>query len=109
MVQLRPRQLARARQPADPVDDLPELSWHEVADAVALHAGHLDDLQQAVLVDAITQGRPIKIAYTNATGAASIRVIEPLDLDEHLLTAWCHLRDEERAFALDRVDAVYPG
>jgi predicted DNA-binding transcriptional regulator YafY len=48
------------------------------------------------------------VDYTTAAGTPSRRVIEPAELDRHLLTAWCHLRDEERVFALDRIDGVWP-
>jgi hypothetical protein len=79
-----------------------------VADAVALHAAHLDGAQQRLLAEAIEAGTPILVDYTTAAGTPSRRVIEPAELDRHLLTAWCHLRDEERVFALDRIDGVWP-
>jgi len=77
-----------------------------VAAAIDLHAPHLSGAEQALLADSITGGTAVRISYTNAGGRSSARVVEPIELDRHLLTAWCHLRDEERMFALDRIDAV---
>lgn len=76
--------------------------------AVRRHAGHLDAEQQRALAVAVDQGSPVRIAYRNAAGKASDRVVEPFDLDGHLLVAWCRLRDDERIFALPRIDAVSP-
>jgi predicted DNA-binding transcriptional regulator YafY len=78
------------------------------AEAVAVHAAHLGDAEQRLLINAIEAGSPVRIDYTTAGGTPSTRVIEPVQLDRHLLTAWCHLRDEDRVFALDRIDAVAP-
>jgi predicted DNA-binding transcriptional regulator YafY len=75
---------------------------------VTSHAAQLDHTEQVALATAITRGTPIRIEYTTAGGRSSARTVEPLDLEDHLLIAWCHLRDDERAFALDRIDAVGP-
>ncbi|HEX2355912.1 MAG TPA: helicase-associated domain-containing protein [Micromonosporaceae bacterium] len=98
------------RRPAPPPSRASgnEVSAADAARAVTTHAGHLDHPEQVALATAITRGTPIRIEYTTASGRSSSRTIEPLDLDDHLLIAWCHLRDGERAFALDRIDAVHP-
>jgi hypothetical protein len=80
----------------------------EVARAVDRHAAHLDVTEQRLLRNAIIRGAGVKISYRNASGDFSTRVVEPIGLERHLLVAWCHLRDEERAFALDRIEAVSP-
>jgi hypothetical protein len=79
-----------------------------VARAVDRHAVHLNVTEQRLLRNAIIRGAGVKISYRNASGDFSIRVVEPIGLERHLLVAWCHLRDEERAFALDRIEAVSP-
>lgn len=79
-----------------------------VADAVRRHASQLDDYEQGLLIEAINEGTPVTIDYTDASGRSSTRVVEPLDLDRHLLVAWCHRRGEERMFALDRIATVLP-
>jgi len=51
---------------------------------------------------------PVKITYRDAGGEVTQRVIEPLSIDGHVLEAWCHLRDDERVFALSRISSVVP-
>ena len=50
----------------------------------------------------------MRIDYRDSGGDFSTRVIEPLELDQALLTAWCQLRDAERMFSLDRIESVSP-
>jgi hypothetical protein len=76
--------------------------------SIVRYAGHLTGAEQAHLLAAIEDGSPIEISYTNAQGSGSVRVVEPIDLEDHLLVAYCQLRAEERAFALDRIHAVAP-
>ena len=68
----------------------------------------LDCPRQKTIADAVASGTPVHIRYTNARGVSSDRLIEPLEVDGHLLEAWCHLRDDERIFALARIEAVSP-
>jgi predicted DNA-binding transcriptional regulator YafY len=77
-----------------------------VGEFVDLYAGHLGDGQRRLLADAIEMGSQVTIDYIDSGGYSSTRVIEPLELDRHLLTAWCHLRSDERVFALDRIETV---
>jgi hypothetical protein len=93
------------RDPDAPEADAPET----VATAVDLFAWRLEAGQRRLLTRAIELGAPVRIDYTDAGGFPSTRLIEPLELDRHLLTAWCHLREDERVFALDRIGAVLPG
>ncbi|MEV1288670.1 helicase C-terminal domain-containing protein [Micromonospora sp. NPDC049679] len=76
--------------------------------AVRRHAARLNDAEQQLLVGAIGTGEPVRIDYRNASGGFSTRVVQPMEVERHLLVAWCHLREEERAFALDRIEAVSP-
>jgi Helicase conserved C-terminal domain len=118
-----PRALAKAllaghRAPNDPAqhelaldppyedDPLPDVD--DADGAIVRHAGHLSESEQALLLAAVEDGTPIEIGYTNAQGTSSVRVVEPIDLDDHLLVAWCRLRDDERAFVLDRIQWVEP-
>lgn len=49
----------------------------------------------------------ISFSYTDAKGAPSRREVDPLSIvfmqNAHMLMAWCHLRDDFRAFRLDRM------
>ena len=64
----------------------------------------------ALLADAISARRVLRLRYTDRDGAASTRDVEPLGFvgssTGWYLLAWCRLRDGIRAFRLDRVDRV---
>ena len=92
------------------VPDLPEEpdEPRRVAEVVRRHAGSLPGPQQEMLTRAIVAGGPVRIDYRDSGGDFSTRVIEPLELDQVLLTAWCQLRDAERMFSLDRIESVSP-
>jgi hypothetical protein len=75
---------------------------------ISAYAPQLSAGEQRMLSYAVSHGTRVQIQYTNAEGNPSARVIEPLGVYGHLVEAWCHLRDEERMFALDRIDAVGP-
>lgn len=64
--------------------------------------------EQRLLSHAIDHGTPVLISYTNAQGNRSERVIEPIELYGRVVEAWCRLREEERVFALDRIESVAP-
>ena len=51
---------------------------------------------------------PVSITYRSATGGTTTRTISDIELVNGLLYAWCHLRDDDRVFAIDRVQAVSP-
>lgn len=62
----------------------------------------LSDMQMA-----ITNFRQTEIAYEAKSGKQTIRKIEPVAIysfnDKWIMIAWCHLRDDYRAFRLDRI------
>ncbi|MGI5213917.1 helicase C-terminal domain-containing protein [Plantactinospora sp. CA-290183] len=116
-VELAARLLAAAAPEPEPEPDghlapviaLPLAAGTQVERAVRGHCGQLDPEEQRLLSTAIERGTPVKIDYRDSGGGFSSRLVEPIDLDGHLLTAWCHLRDDERMFVLDRIQAVGPG
>jgi predicted DNA-binding transcriptional regulator YafY len=60
-----------------------------------------------VFDDAIANDLPVHIEYVNKRGERSSRLINPTEIvDDRILLAWCHLRNEERAFALNRILSV---
>jgi predicted DNA-binding transcriptional regulator YafY len=63
-----------------------------------------------VIEDALATRHVLRLDYVDKHGVPSERVVEPvmfLARDEYwYLVAWCRLRDELRAFRLDRVVAV---
>lgn len=76
--------------------------------AVRRYAHRLRPAEQAALAAAAVRGTPVRIDYRDRSGEVTSRIIEPIDLDQWLLVAWCHLRGEERTFGLDRIEAVSP-
>jgi hypothetical protein len=101
-----------AEEPDDLSGYLDQAEEHDELEEAAAYivrfATQLSHEEQVLLLASIDDGAPLKISYTNAGGESSVRVIEPLGLDNHRLVAWCTLRDEERMFSLDRIHAVSP-
>jgi predicted DNA-binding transcriptional regulator YafY len=56
---------------------------------------------------AILEGRVVTLQYVDRNGAVSDRMVEPLavvgDAPHWYLWGWCRLRDEPRAFRIDRI------
>ena len=75
---------------------------------LAALAPHLSAGERHLLSHAIDHGTPVLIRYTNAHGNRSERVIEPIEVYGRVVEAWCRLREEERMFALDRIESVAP-
>ncbi|GAA0729607.1 hypothetical protein Drose_32880 [Dactylosporangium roseum] len=62
--------------------------------------------QARLLADAIERGTPVRIRYVDAAGRSSDRVIDHPELAGSVVEAWCRLRRDDRAFALDKIVAV---
>ncbi|HTF51262.1 MAG TPA: helicase-associated domain-containing protein [Pseudonocardia sp.] len=111
---LGPEQLAsvlcRAGQPTDrPVSAQIELALPGfVASAVLAQATQLTPGEMAILSDAIERRHPVRIDYLSGSDRMTSRVVDPIDLEHDLLTAWCRLREDERTFLLGRIAAVRP-
>lgn len=60
------------------------------------------------LAHAIDHEEAVTIEYTAASGNTTIRTLTRLELDAPYLYAWCHLRDDDRVFALSRIHGVMP-
>jgi predicted DNA-binding transcriptional regulator YafY len=61
----------------------------------------------AAVEQAILEGRVVTLQYVDRNGAVSDRKVEPLavvgDAPHWYLWGWCRLRDEPRAFRIDRI------
>jgi predicted DNA-binding transcriptional regulator YafY len=59
---------------------------------------------------AIREARKLRIAYVDANGTASARVIRPIAMEYYmeatLICAWCELRQDYRHFRADRIGAA---
>ncbi len=60
----------------------------------------------AALRAAAAEGRPVWIGYVNAQGQASKRIVEPLQVEGGMFTAFDHRRDEVRTFAIHRITGL---
>ncbi|HTF10213.1 MAG TPA: helicase-associated domain-containing protein [Asanoa sp.] len=103
MLWLVPEVGAAETEPAE--DDDPIAA---VAAVVRRHTPQLDQRQRDMLVYAIAVGGQVTIDYRTAAGDFSSRVVEPLELDGKRMVAWCHLREDERVFGLNRIERVRP-
>ena len=60
----------------------------------------------AFLQQAARERRQVWLGYVDAQGRATSRVVEPRGVEGGFITAWDHLRQEDRTFALHRVTGV---
>jgi predicted DNA-binding transcriptional regulator YafY len=60
----------------------------------------------AAMQTAVLTGAQLWIGYVNAEGSASQRVVEPVRVEGGYVTAYDHLREEVRTFALHRITGV---
>jgi hypothetical protein len=89
-------------------DGLPAARPPDVAAQLAEFAGHLTREQRRLLARAIERQQPVAISYTSLDGEQTVRVIDSIELERTHLVAWCQLREDERRFALRRIEAVAP-
>jgi len=100
------RELAEALLSTVGRSDRGELTATEAA--VEAFGVRIDPVQQRQLAFAIDQQVPVKITYQSASGGVTTRVISDIELVNGLLYAWCHLRDDDRVFSIDRIQSVVP-
>ena len=60
----------------------------------------------AFLQDAARQGRQVWVGYVDAQGRSTSRVVEPRSVEGGYVTAYDHLRREDRTFSIHRVTGV---
>ena len=60
----------------------------------------------AFLQDAARQGRQVWVGYVDAQGRSTSRVVEPRSVDGGYVTAYDHLRREDRTFSIHRITGV---
>lgn len=60
---------------------------------------------RALLDRALAESRQVRLEYfaSSRAGAATDRVVDPWDFQSDLLRGYCHLRQGERTFAVDRI------
>jgi hypothetical protein len=60
------------------------------------------------LAEALENQTPVRIVYVDGDGRRTDRLVEPQEIDGYRLLAYCHLRQDDRAFSLSRIRAVTP-
>ncbi|WP_203916468.1 helicase-associated domain-containing protein, partial [Rugosimonospora africana] len=75
---------------------------------IQARATALDEDEQRLLAHAIDSGGAVRIAYVDGDGRSTVRVIEEIELAGGAIEAWCRLREDERMFMLNRIEAVAP-
>jgi hypothetical protein len=60
----------------------------------------------AFLHQAVREGRQVWLGYVDAQGRPTSRVVEPKTVDGGYVTAYDHLRQEDRTFSLHRITGV---
>ncbi|HVM21548.1 MAG TPA: WYL domain-containing protein [Egibacteraceae bacterium] len=60
---------------------------------------------RVLLGRAVTEARQVRLEYftSSRAGAKTDRVVDPWSFDDDLLRGYCHLRQGERTFAVDRI------
>ncbi|WP_086821836.1 helicase-associated domain-containing protein [Allokutzneria sp. NRRL B-24872] len=77
-------------------------------EALRQHNGSLSDAELELLADAVDNGGDVRIAYSDQTGAFTIRNIQPEEINDRWLESWCYLREAERGFAIAKIRSVSP-
>ncbi|MFE7299305.1 helicase-associated domain-containing protein [Streptomyces sp. NPDC057579] len=90
----------------DPGHGIPFQTDAEEILACYAKALNLTDIRQ--LAHAIHEHEPITVEYLAVSGNRTIRTVSELELDPPLLSAYCHLREDQRVFTLSRIQAVMP-
>ncbi|WP_347877159.1 helicase-associated domain-containing protein [Streptomyces sp. 8K308] len=80
----------------------------DTEELLASNAGQLPLADRRQLAHAIHEGGAVTIAYVSGAGAHTVRTLSELDFDPPFLYAWCHLREDDRVFALGRIQSVMP-
>ncbi|QUH00789.1 helicase-associated domain-containing protein [Saccharopolyspora erythraea] len=94
--------LAKGTEPPQPAITGLTSRVDELAhEATQLGPGEID-----VLADALARESAVHIEYVDQTGKRTSRPVTPIDLDQRWLVAWCHMRDDERNFRLERIRSV---
>jgi hypothetical protein len=71
-------------------------------------ASPLSPGEQRILAHAIETAAPVHIHYIDQNGSTSQRTITPIEYFPPWIRSFCHLRQAEREFRLERIQATFP-
>jgi hypothetical protein len=90
----------------------PELPWEDAAapddleTRIAEQNPRLSEGERIALADALRHHSQVEIDYVDQNGTHSVRTITPTDVVDHWLEAYCHLRNGERNFRIERIRGI---
>lgn len=94
----------------DVEDETPALSLRtrlEIARTETEVAEYLDPDESRIVAEAVILGTAVVIKYRNEAGVETLRTVSnPSLVNKTLLRGYCHLREEDRMFRLDRIMRV---
>ncbi|MFJ6671237.1 helicase-associated domain-containing protein [Actinosynnema sp. NPDC091369] len=109
-VRRRKARTATAGPGVEPVPvDLTDLGEPTTARFVRSRNRALSEEAVALLAEAVDGKSDVRVEYVDGKGESSRRTITPIRWDGPFLVAWCHLREAERQFRVERIRAVSPG
>lgn len=76
--------------------------------AIAAGAKKLATTHARLLAHAIETGAAVEVVYLSSTSTATERTLSEIELVGGAISAWCHLREDQRWFSLDGLRAVRP-
>lgn len=71
-------------------------------------AGRLSPGERRVLAHAVEDAAPVHIEYVDQNGSPSERTITPVDFAPPWIRSFCHLRQAEREFRVERIRTISP-
>ncbi len=109
-VPLRGIQGRRGGYVVDPAMSLPPLNFTPGEAAAVAVAPEPDPGVAREVWRAVREGARLRLDYTDRGGVPTRREVDPFHVvlgpDGHYLTAFCHLRGDERVFRMDRITAA---
>jgi hypothetical protein len=74
--------------------------------ALNRHNTKLSDVELELLAAAIDNHEDVVIGYRDRNRSVTVRRITPEQFHDRWLDSWCHLRDDERQFAVANIECV---
>lgn len=104
----KPRAVAPVEEMKPVAVDLPDLDAGEPSTAQTVRRRNrtLPKKAVALLAGAIDEQSDVRIDYVDGKGEPSRRTITPIRWDGPFLLAWCHMREAERQFRVERIKSV---
>lgn len=88
--------------------EAPTLETSPTFTQLAEHNRLLNNSELNLLADALDRGSDVVISYSDVNSTLSTRQIQPRMLVDRWVIAFCRLRNDERQFAVESIQAVSP-